>query len=622
MIYSGSVGDYGHAIRETFDQGATDGYVVAGRTWSFGAGYGDFLVLKLDSYGSVVWQKTYGGSGNDWAYAIEQTSDAGYIVAGTSSSFGAGSSDIWVMRLDSGGNIVWQNTYGGSDYDTVASLHLTSDSGYVMAGRTNSYGSPGIGDLWALKLKADGTIAWQKTYGGNYQDFDDAYIRQTTDGGYVLVGTTDFSGTSYDFWVLKLDVNGSIIWQKTYGGSSTDSASLVLESFDQGTPDGYVVAGHTYSFGAGSWDIWVIRLDSSGNIVWEKAYGGSSADYIYDIRQTADGGYVATAGTYSLGVGNGDLLVLKLDSNGNIVWQNTFGGPEIDSGASVRETTDGGYVVTGRTAYFDGDSSDHSDLWVLKLDPNGEIPGCNLGEQSNAFVMDTSAMVADTTIDPQNSSAEPAATYVTAQDVLLEGLDTCASPLADFVADIATGSWPLTVQFTDQSTGARTTYSWDFGDGDASPEQNPSHPYTAAGDYTVTLTVSGPGGDDTEVKESYIHVSEPPICECAMLPDATTIPRGWNIGFQASVSNNSDLSGMVHFVTFLTPPPPYERYPVSGWLDHYHLSLSPQETKSGHISHTIPTDWPLGTYIYHGWVGQPGPVIYDECQFQFEVIEP
>jgi hypothetical protein len=521
MIYSGSEGDYGHAIQETFDQGAPDGYVVAGSTWSFGAGYGDFLVMKFDSYGNAIWQKTYGGSVHDWAYAIEQTPHGGYIVGGITSSFGAGSDDIWVVRLDSVGNILCQNTYCGTDYDTLASLHMTSDGGYVMAGRTNSYGTPGVGDLWALKLNTDGTVAWQKTFGGNYQDFDDAHIRQTTDGGYILVGTSDYSASNYDFWVMKLDGDGSILWQKAYGGNWDDRASLVIEDFDQGTPSGYVVAGHTYSFGSGKWDIWIVKLDSAGSIVWQKAYGGSIEDYIYDIQQTVDGGYVAIATTYSLGVGKGDLLIFKIDSNGNIVWQKSYGGPEIDGGASVRQNTDGGYVVTGRTAYFDGDSSDHSDLWVLKLDTNGEIPGCDLPEPSGFYTIDTWATVSDTAIDPQDSSVQPSVTQITGQTAFLEPLDTCAPPLADFVADITSGNAPLTVQFMDQSIGSRTTYSWNFGDGSISSEQNPSHEYTTTGDFAVTLTVSGPGGSDTEAKTDYIRVSESQV-PAVVIRDAYT----------------------------------------------------------------------------------------------------
>ena len=172
------------------------------------------------------------------------------------------------------------------------------------------------------------------------------------------------------------------------------------------------------------------------------------------------------------------------------------------------------------------------------------------------------------------------------------------------------------IQFTDESTGLVTSLSWDFGDGGTSTQQSPSYEYSEAGDYTVSLTLTGPGGGDTEVKESYIHVSEP-ICECDLVPDATVIPRGGTLGFDITVTNNTDEVQVFGFATYVTKP----NGTKTGYLiGPVRVSLDPYGSKSAHKSHPIPGNAPLGTYTYHGVVGTPAAGLYDKCQFNFEVV--
>ncbi|MBD3180881.1 T9SS type A sorting domain-containing protein, partial [Candidatus Poribacteria bacterium] len=252
------------SIQQTRD----GGYVVAGHTQSFGAGRYDPWILKLDKNGKVLWQKSYGGGYDDYAYSIQQTSDGGYVIAGNTYSFGAGSRNFWVLKLNSIGNIVWQKTYGGSKFDHAESIYQTNDGGYVVAGRTDSFGA-GNYDFWVLKLDSIGNIVWQKTYGGS--SFDHASsIQQTSDGGYVVAGWSFFLGAgNYDFWVLKLDNNGNMLWQKAYDSSDSDSDHDYAESIQQTSDGGYVVAGWTDPPGAGnpfSFDILVLKLDRRGNI--------------------------------------------------------------------------------------------------------------------------------------------------------------------------------------------------------------------------------------------------------------------------------------------------------------------------------------------------------------------
>jgi hypothetical protein len=217
----------------------------------------------------VTWQKTYGGSGPDSAYSVQQTSDGGYIVAGTTSSFGVGAYDVWVLKLDSTGGVTWQKAYGG--FDTAHSVEQTSDGGYIVAGTTSSFVG-GVYHVWVLKLNSTGAVTWQKAYGGHSDD-GASCVEQTSDGGYIVAGyTTSFGAGGADVWVLKLDSTGGVTWQKTYGGSRDDIANAVQQTTD----GGYIVAGETTSFGAGFNDFWVLKLDSDGGIVWNSGSGAST----------------------------------------------------------------------------------------------------------------------------------------------------------------------------------------------------------------------------------------------------------------------------------------------------------------------------------------------------------
>jgi len=402
--YGGTDWEWPRSIQQTSD----GGYVVAGYTCSFGAGDRDFWVLKLDRDGNIQWQKTYGGTDWDGARSIQQTSDDGYVVAGPTESFGAGDRDFWVLKLDRDGNIQWQKTYGGTDWDGARSTKQTSDGGYVVAGHTYSFGASDR-DFWVLKLDRDGNIQWQKTYGGT--DWDEARsIQQTSDGGYAVAGRTDsFGAGDRDFWVLKLDSDGNIQWQKTYGGADWDWARSIQQTSD----GGYVVAGYTYSFGAGTSDFWVLKLDRDGHIQWQKTYGGTDWDGARSIQQTSDGGYVVAGYTYSFGAGLNDFWVLKLDRDGHIQWQKTYGGADWDWARSIQQTSDGGYVVAGRTESF---GAGRADFWVLKLDRNGHIPQCYLIGNSTATVTETTVTDVDSNVTPFDSDATITVTTIDPAD--------------------------------------------------------------------------------------------------------------------------------------------------------------------------------------------------------------
>ncbi len=326
----GGIYDEAHSIQQTHD----GGYIVAGWTLSLGAGPGDLWVLKLRPDGTPEWQVTYGGGDDDVALSIQQTGDGGYIVGGGAMSFGDILADSWVLKLRPDGNPEWQKTYGGGDLDRADSIQQTGDGGYIVVCDTISFGAGGP-DIWVLKLRPDGSVGWERTYGG--KNYDRAYsIQQTSDSGYIVAGETrSFGARGGDAWVFKLRPDGTLEWQKTYGGAKPDLAYSIRQTRD----GGYIVAGMTGSFGGGGADAWVLKLRPDGTPEWQKTYGGNGWDEADSIQQTGDGGYILAGMTESFGAGGGDFWVLKLMPDGSIDSSCDFTGDTnvsgIDSNATI-----------------------------------------------------------------------------------------------------------------------------------------------------------------------------------------------------------------------------------------------------------------------------------------------
>jgi len=305
------------------------------------------------------WNQTYGEIGLEWAYSVVQTDDGGYAIAGETWSFGAGYNDYWLIKTDSSGNILWNKTYGGTSHEIARSVIQTDDGGYAIAGYTFSFGAGQI-DSWLVKTDSYGNALWNKTYGGIYCDYGQAVV-QTGDGGYAIAGTYSFvTGLDEDFWLVKTDSAGNMLWNKTYGGTDCDVATSVQQTSD----GGYVLAGYTFSFGAGQIDSWLVKTDSAGNALWNKTYGGTRDDGAYSVICASDGGYAFAGFTASYGSGGGDFWLVKIDSLGNIRWSRTYGGALGESAHSIVETNDGGYVLAGRTnSHGAGDY----DFWLIKV---------------------------------------------------------------------------------------------------------------------------------------------------------------------------------------------------------------------------------------------------------------
>ncbi|MCP4365811.1 MAG: hypothetical protein GY800_11020 [Planctomycetes bacterium] len=407
--------DGANSIQQTSD----GGYIVAGETSTLnaeGKEMIDTLVLKLRPDGTVEWRKSYGGSRWDMISSIQQTSDGGYVAAGFTSSFGVKARNCWVLKLSRDGTVEWQKTYGGEGWDEADSIQQTGDGGYIVAGMTGSFGEKF--DFWVLKLGSDGTVEWQKSYGGSDQDMARS-IRQTGDGGYIVAGMTRSFGAgayTYDFLVMKLRPDGTVEWGKTYGGDFEDWGSSIQQTGD----GGYLVAGRTDSFIPGRDDAWVLKLRPDGTVEWQKSYGTREGDgaWASSIEETGDGGYII-AGWTSLWVDSInnevlgivlDILVLKLRPDGTVEWHRMYDIDGYDRAQSVKQTDDGGYIVGGWTG---PSASEKSDLLVLKLRPDGSIdPSCNLATEtvvsvagSDVVVLDPDIIVGDSDAGTQDSSA-------------------------------------------------------------------------------------------------------------------------------------------------------------------------------------------------------------------------
>lgn len=251
--------------------------------------------------------KTFGKTGNEWAYSVQQTSDGGFILAGYTQSYGAGIGDVWSIKTDENGNMLWNKTFGGIKDDAATSVKQTLDGGYILAGWTESYGAGNL-DAWVIKIDANGNEKWNKTFGGIVDD-DTSSIQQTSDGGYVLAGTTfSYGAGSRDAWFIKIDANGNEQWNKTFGGSGEDGFNSMWETSDSG----YILAGGTESYGTDNRDAWIIKTDANGNELWNRTFGGINLDEAYSVQQILDGDYVIAGLTTSYGAGGADAWLIKV----------------------------------------------------------------------------------------------------------------------------------------------------------------------------------------------------------------------------------------------------------------------------------------------------------------------
>lgn len=400
--YGGSKNDVANAVVKTQDGGAA----VLGYTQSINGDISDkttegfdFWVLKLDADGNLQWNKTFGGSEDDRGNDILQTNDGGYAILGYSTSSdldvpgNAGSQDFWMVKLDANGAISWSKTFGYLGADSGTSLLQTADNSYLITGILDVTASGGQGnsrnsqrhaggDIWAIKLSENGELQWSKYFGGSYTDAPFGVV-ETEDQNFIIAGSSDSADVdisknngSYDFWVLKITSEGSLLWERSFGGSEIDEARAITSTND----GNFIIVGDTRSADKdvsnnhGAADVWIIKMNTDGNLIWEKTIGGSSFDVARSVTKTQDNGFIISGSSRSLddgftNQGQNDALLLKIDSEGNLIWKQTIGGTEIDFFYDAVQLNNTTLIAVGETNSSNGDLTENkgfSDALIIK----------------------------------------------------------------------------------------------------------------------------------------------------------------------------------------------------------------------------------------------------------------
>ncbi len=326
----------------------------------------DIMLIETDRYGTVQWNQSYGGSQLDQAYHLQQTSDGGYIISGSTESFGFGESDIRLTKTDPNGLIEW-NTYLGSSHNEYGGQVLsTTDGGYILIGNRDFHGD-GNSDIWLIKTNSQGDTLWTQTYGGVGYEYG-ADIILAEDGGYFLLGsTTSYGNGDSDIWLIKTDLNGNQEWDHSYGDGSNDYGESILQTYDGGLMIQFIIQ----SFGSGNTAVGLLRINTIGEKIWSKAFGGTYAKGGNTLQQLDLNNYIFACSVFNHGDNAYDAWMIKIDDNGEIIWDRTFGSGGDDKGLSVLQTLDNGFVIIGSTNNFGYGDSNSSDLWLIKTNPQG-----------------------------------------------------------------------------------------------------------------------------------------------------------------------------------------------------------------------------------------------------------
>ncbi len=353
--------DEGNAVLQTRD----GGYITTGVTASSGTGARNMWLLKVDATGQQLWSRSFGSSEYSGGESIQETVDGGYIIVGSRLSARPTDYDILLIKTDDKGRELWTRTFGGKGWDWGSFVRQTPDGGYVITGWTDSYGA-GAGDLWLIKTDGAGVKEWDRTYGGIDNDQGNC-VQPTSDGGYIVTGTTtSYSIGQDDLWLLKTDATGNVQWMRTFGGSGSDEGQYVQQTGD----GGYIVVGSTTSFGSGDSDVWFIRLGVDGDVAWTRTLGGTEWDWGSAVVQVGDDGFIMAGSTFSNGAGESDVWLIRIDADGHEDWSRTFGGPDLDFGLGLELTADGGFIIAGQTHSY---GAGKSDLWLIKTNAEGEV---------------------------------------------------------------------------------------------------------------------------------------------------------------------------------------------------------------------------------------------------------
>lgn len=340
------------------------GYIITGMITNDIINDMDIHVIKTNNTGDMQWTKTYGGIKPEYSFGILQATDSsGYFIIGYSQSFSGGDYDTWLLKIDNDGDTLWTKTYGTWGNDQGQEIIPTSDGNYILTGSSNSPPNSSY-QAYLIKIDPDGDIIWDKYYGGSSYEIGNS-VKQTPDGGYIMLGITYSYGVNGDAFLVKTNAIGDTLWTKKYGGSQLDEGIFIVVNSDSS----YTFCVRDSSSIGKNIDVQIIKTDANGNILWDKHYGGTEKDTDKMIQKTSDGGYIVSGITRSFGLSLPDMWILKLDSEGDTLWTRRYGGTDNEHCYSTKQTSDGGYIAVGKCESF----SQEDGIMFLKLNSKGKL---------------------------------------------------------------------------------------------------------------------------------------------------------------------------------------------------------------------------------------------------------
>ncbi len=359
--------EYATSIFPTSD----GGYIITG-TQSIVGSITQMYLLKTDSSGDITWERNYGGIYEEEAQDVIQTNDGGYIIVGSTRSFGASYNDIYVVKTNSAGDTVWTRRYGGSGDDKGYGIKQTADDGYIIVGTSTSFGS-GDSDVYLIKTDGSGNIDWSNNYGGTADDAGHSVV-ETPDGDYVIGGVTSSYSSSQDIYILKVDGSGNSLWEQWYGGSRDENGGYSIARTSDG---GYILVGSSLSFAVGEpQKVYLIKTDLSGTLQWQRSYNEGGDARGTSVQEVSTGGYIVTGSQKNVS-GIENVYIVRTNNQGIKQWGKTAGGIRNDYGNSIQLTTDGNFIIAGYTESFGYGETDNPDIYILKTDTLGNVPSNN-----------------------------------------------------------------------------------------------------------------------------------------------------------------------------------------------------------------------------------------------------
>jgi hypothetical protein len=365
--YGGMKKDNSYHVMETADKG----FLSIGSTESFGAGKSDIYLIKMDSLGNMEWAKAYGGPENDYGHYMDKTKDGNYIILGHSASYAAQFTDICIMKIDIKGNIIWSKSFGMDKSEYANSIKTTADGGFIILGETiNFIGSDKNSDIILIKTDSKGDFEWSKIFGGKSTDYGYS-VEQTKEGGYIIGGETNsFGAGEWDFYLVKISKEGNFEWGKTYGEALSDYGRFAMCTSD----GGYIIGGNTVNFKSSEFDFVVAKVDKNGEPLWAKMYGGTATDYLLSMKMLPDDGFVVCGYTNSFDLPAEDAFITIFNSNGRSIWGKTYGGKLNDYGVSFSFGSNGSIIMGGSSNSF---GAQEEDVYIVKTYLKRTSNDCN-----------------------------------------------------------------------------------------------------------------------------------------------------------------------------------------------------------------------------------------------------